>query len=306
MSLVEIQDTMTLPDQPSAPGTRRRPYWSERQGRRARASLTPEQARKAFVGLVSGLVREHELDEAFGYDCVDDGQVPGTLGGAIEERLLILLGREGLWPIDLHHADLWDDDTLFDMMEFLHDHVSTPVAGTGRHHSFDNCGWHYKDFKSEPARTRYRQLVNEILIRMEPGFDMTSEGEVVHAVPDGVSPLLESAPRRLNRDDRSHVESAIIKYRARSSTSTDRRDAVRDLADVLESLRVDVKATMPSKDEAMLFEIANKFWIRHNKPGEQRDYDHEAWWSWLFYVYLASIALVSHLADRPASPSPPP
>ncbi len=32
----------------------------------------------------------------------------------------------------------------------------------------------------------------------------------------------------------------------------------------------------------MQFETANKFWIRHNKPGQLRDYDHDAWWSWLF------------------------
>ena len=54
----------------------------------------------------------------------------------------------------------------------------------------------------------------------------------------------------------------------------------------------------------MLFEMANKFWIRHNKPGELRDYDHEAWWSWLFYVYLASIALVTHISERGAPAAP--
>ena len=98
-----------------------------------------------------------------------------------------------------------------------------------------------------------------------------------------------------------HVTAAIHKFRSRSSTPTQRRDAVRDLADVLESIRADVKEQMLNEAERALFEIANKFWIRHNKPGERRNYDHEAWWSWLFYLYLDSIALVSHLKQRGGS-----
>lgn len=284
----------------SPSGHPRRPYWSERQGRRAYATLTPQQARRAFAGIVNVCAERDELHEAFGFCCVDDGEVAGTLGSAVEERLLIVLGRERLWPVS-QYVDEWDDDTLFDMMEFLYDHVSTGVKDSGRYHDYDDCGWHYRHYTPEPARGHYRQLVNDVLQRMDPGYEMMETGEIMRAAPDGVAPLLDTAPRLLAPDQRQHVESAITKYRARSSTQTDRRDAVRDLADVLENLRAQVKETLPRQDEAMLFEMANKFWIRHNKPGEQRDYDHEAWWSWLFYVYLASIALVTHVRDREAS-----
>jgi hypothetical protein len=284
-------------------GYPRRAYWSERQGRRQYAVLTPTQARRAFAAVVAGCAERDELQEAFGYWCVDAGEVAGTFGSAIEERLLIVLGRENLWPV-AEHVDSWDDDTLFDMMEFLHDHVSTGDKELGGFHSYSGCGWHFSRFTIEPARGNYRSLVNDILRRLDPGYEMTQDGEIIRAVPDGVAPLLETASRRLDDGQRQHVEAAITKYRARSSTRTDRRDAVRDLADVLEHLREEVKATLPSKDEAMLFEMANKFWIRHNKPGEHRDYDHEAWWSWLFYVYLASIALVTHISERGAPAAP--
>jgi hypothetical protein len=279
------------------PGQRRRPYWSERQGRRVYATFTPAQARRAFAGVGADCADRDELQEAHGYSCVDAGNVVGTLGSAVAERLFIELGRDHLWPVS-QHVEGWDDDTLFDMMEFLHDHVSSGVVDTGRLHGFDDCGWHYVDFTLEPARSGYRQQVNEILRRIDPGYEMTESGEIMRAVPDGVAPLLTTAPRRLEPTQQQHVEAAITKYRARSSTATDRRDAVRDLADVLEHMRAEVKATFPRQDEAMLFEMANKFWVRHNKPGERRDYDHDAWWSWLFYVYLASIALVTHIAER--------
>lgn len=208
-----------------------------------------------------------------------------------------MLGRECLWPVE-RYVHEWDDATLFDVMEFLSDHVSTGDKQSGRFHDFNDCGWHYRHFTPEPARSTYRQPVNGVLQRMEPGYEMTEAGEIVRAVPDGMAPLLEDAPRLLEGDQRQHVQAAIVKYRARSSTPTDRRDAVRDLADVLEHLRSQVKDALPRHDEAMLFEMANKFWIRHNKPGDHRDYDHEAWWPWMFYVYLSSIELVTRIADR--------
>ncbi|HEY2673084.1 MAG TPA: hypothetical protein VGJ07_22340, partial [Rugosimonospora sp.] len=90
----------------------------------------------------------------------------------------------------------------------------------------------------------------------------------------------------------------IHKFRRRGATPTDRRDAVRDLADVLEHMRPQVKVHLLPKDEGALFEIANRFWIRHNKPDQLSDYDRELWWAWLFYVYLASIALVVRLEER--------
>ena len=52
---------------------------------------------------------------------------------------------------------------------------------------------------------------------------------------------------------------------------------------------------MFSKDEGALFKIANQFWVRHNDPDQRRDYDHDAWWDWLFHLYLSSIRLVQRL-----------
>ncbi len=84
------------------------------QGRRMHATLSAAQARRAFAGIVAACAEQDELHEAFGYFCVDDGDVAGTLGAAVEERLLIVLGRDHLWPVS-QCVDQWDDDALFDM-----------------------------------------------------------------------------------------------------------------------------------------------------------------------------------------------
>lgn len=278
-----------------------RTYWSERSGTRSRPIvLLPEQVRRLFASLLSEFEARGYLQEAFGYECVDEGFVSGSLGPAPNDRALLILGYEDLWPVTEETAEAWQDDEFFDVVEFLYDHISQGDESTGQYHSFSNCGWHFDHFDPEPARREYRMRVNELLSRLEGGYELSEAGEVVHKAPSGLDTLLSASLPGLAPNNQDHVTSAIHKFRARSSSATQRRDAVRDLADVLESIRADVKAEMFSKDEGALFEIANGFWIRHNKPDERIDYDHEAWWSWLFYLYLDSIALVTHLKQREA------
>jgi hypothetical protein len=286
------------PDNPVSADPRRA-YWSERTGKRTRhVSLTPEQVRTLFASLIAELEEKGDLQEAFGYECVDNGFVPGGLGPAISERMLLILGHADLWPISPDKAAAWDDDEFFDVVEFLYDHVSEGDPDSGGYHSYSNCGWHFRRFDSDPARVAYRSRVNELLSRLDGGYELSEQGQILRSTPDGLDPLLDATLPGLTLDDVDHVSAAIQKFRSRSSSTTQRRDAVRDLADVLESIRADVKVHMFNDDERALFEIANKFWIRHNKPGERRHYDHEAWWSWLFYLYLDSIALVTHLRER--------
>lgn len=236
------------------------------------------------------------FEEAFGFECVDSGFVPGTLGPRVNDRLMLVLGYKDTWPISAEDLATWDDDRIFDMIEFLYDHVS--AGDDGWLHQFGECGWHHSSFTKEPAQGEFRTRVNELLALYNGGYELDLVGEIVRTAPAGLDPLIEARLPGLTAGNADHVADAIRKFRSRSATRTDRRDAVRDLADVLESIRKDVKAHMFSKDEAALFEIANTFWIRHNKPAERRDYDHEAWWSWLFYLYLDSIALVTHIKEK--------
>jgi hypothetical protein len=82
----------------------------------------------------------------------------------------------------------------------------------------------------------------------------------------------------------------------------ERRDAIRDLADVLEYLRPQLKAVLNKKDEAAIFEIANNFGIRHHNQSQRTDYDKPIWYSWIFYFYLATIHAAVRLIDRKDEP----
>lgn len=274
--------------------------WSARHGRGpAAAALTTEQASSLFSSLVTELFRKDHLQEAFGYYCVDEhDETPGTLGADPAAQLLLETGRENLLPVEDQHSS-WDQDTLLDAIEVFGALVSSgdPEADGSWRHTWNECGWHYAGFNREPAFSEYRSTVNKILARYDKGFCLSRDGLVERLVGGELVELVEpragSVP--LEGTDEEHVQAALAKFRRRDLVS--RRDAVRDLADVLERLRPHAKEFL-GKDESGLFNIANNYWIRHNDPKQVREYDHDVWWDWVFHLYLSSIRLIQALQAR--------
>jgi len=133
---------------------------------------------------------------------------------------------------------------------------------------------------------------------MKAGF------EIVERAPAGMEGLLTiKLPADVGISTRRRVQVAVDKFRRRSSSREDRRDAVRDLGDVLEPLRKQAAAHLSSKDESDLFNILNNFDVRHNNKTQKKDYD-PIWLSGLFYHYLAMIHVLTHLIDRNRVTSP--
>jgi len=74
-----------------------------------------------------------------------------------------------------------------------------------------------------------------------------------------------SVPEGTDRDKITRkMEVAIRRFKTRGVSLDDRHAAVRDLVDVIEWLRDDMKDVMLPKDESDLFQIANGFAIRHH------------------------------------------
>jgi len=96
----------------------------------------------------------------------------------------------------------------------------------------------------------------------------------------------------------ARVTAAISRFARYKSTLDVRRDAVRDLAGVLEFLRPKVQAVPTKKDEADLFSIANGFGIRHHREDQKTDYDRDIWHTFMFYYYLAMIHAVLRLIKK--------
>lgn len=231
-------------------------------------------------------VREY-FQEAFGYFCDDVGEVRGVLGHDIEAQMFRLIRKQDLWPIKEKCLEYTEDD-VFDVIEFLYDYISRPVDGF--YHDWNNCGWHYDTFDKATGQEEFRSMVNEILKDYKTGFELSANGEVLTLAEQGLENLFAAdLPIYDPENVESRVESAILKFRRYKSSLNDRRDAIRDLADVLEFLRPKVKAVLTAQDENDIFNVANNFGIRHHNDRQKTDYDKAIWYSWIFYFYLSTI-----------------
>jgi hypothetical protein len=263
-----------------------RRYYSVRTGRNPLAGgFDLDTMRKLFREAFIYFEDEGYFQESLGYQCVDadGGFVSGKLGRSIEGALLLALRKENLVPIRQRIA-FYEEDDLFDVIEFLFDHCSKPLD---RHyHNFNNCGWHSNQY-------------NPDAFDQKEGYERSPAGDVLALGDPGLAPLHEAPlPTRDAANVGARVEAAQVEFRRHRSTEGDRRDAIRDLADVLEFLRPQLEGVLTNKDDAALFTIANNFAIRHHNAKQQGTYDKAIWYSWMFYFYLATIHAAVRLIEK--------
>lgn len=250
-----------------------------------------------FIKVYDHLRQDGYFDEAFGFCCVDAGDIPGKVKD-VEMEMLLTIRKRNLWPIETH-ADRYSEDDLFDVIEFLYQIVSKPIDGTM--HSYAQCGMHWETFNQAEGRHEYRERLNQVLRHYEKRFELSASGEVLQCPEEGFESIFNADVPSNETNVVERINAATLKFRRHGSSLDDRRQAVRDLADVLEYMRADVKTLLTSKDESDLFNIANNFGIRHHNDKQKTSYDTAIWLSWMFYFYLATIHVVLRKVEHEKS-----
>jgi hypothetical protein len=176
-------------------------------------------------------------------------------------------------------------------LEFLYDGASVPgelVWVT------DDTGWNRQEhisYSDEPAQEQFRNKANAFLVEYKIGFELTKEGIILARGTDGLQHIMnaEIIPYdEINVD--SKVRNAITKWRNRHLSLSEKKEAIRELADVFEWLKKtkNLGGVLDNKDESALFDLANNFGIRHHNPSQKTNYDRAIWYSWIFHFYLAT------------------
>jgi hypothetical protein len=274
----------------------KRNYYSVRTGK-----ISPDQQvnfevlKKLFSVTYNKLNSDGYFQKYFGINC-EDGYIPGELGEEIDAMVFVNLRKDNLYPIYQNLPNYTEDD-FFDIIEFLHDHCSKGL--NGHYHSWNNCGYHYEEFNDIEGQKHFRELLNPILREYKDGFEISESGEILILSDNGLSNLFEADIPTNDKDNISNkINSAILKFRRHKSTLDDRREAIRELADVLEFLRPAIKQHLNKKDENDIFNIANNFGIRHHNKDQQTEYDKAIWYSWIFYYYLATLHAVLRMTNK--------
>mgnify|MGYP001394864563 CR=1 FL=1 len=196
-------------------------------------------------------------------------------------------------PFPISKWDRYDisEENIFDTIEFLFDHASKP----GEKGWFTSeTGFNYLDyleFDEEAGREEFRTAVNLIINDYGVGYELTSSGEILAKGKEGLEEILDAdIPEYDYSNIDLKVKSAIKKWKNRTLSLSERKQAVHDLADIFEWLKKTEKLSeaLDSKDERALFEIANNFSLRHHNPNQKQNYDPNIWYSWMFHFYLAT------------------
>jgi hypothetical protein len=250
---------------------------------------------KLFHDLFIKLRGESYFDEHFGFTCTD-GYINGKIGEHIEAFIFRKIRKENLWTISKYYKDYTEDD-LFDIIEFLFDYISKPTEGWN--HTWNDCGMHWEKFDQVEGRIMFRKEINELLIDYSSGFELSENGEILNLPEKGFEKLLKAPiPKHDEKNITKRIEFAVNKFRRFKSSENDRKDALRELADILEFLRPQLKKVLKTTDENDLFNIINNFGIRHHNNKQKLDYDKPIWYSWMFYYYLATIHAVLRIIEK--------
>ncbi|MEK7476341.1 MAG: hypothetical protein AAB152_12015 [Candidatus Coatesbacteria bacterium] len=266
------------------PGQRRLYYSARKHGVEP---LTIQETKELFVSAYKAL--DGLFLEAFG--------VRGSRGRIADPKAYFLIHtrKKDLWPPANIIFPHFSEDDLFDVIEVLHDVVSIPRGD----------GWNGEyDFDKEGGQIRYRDAMNEFLPQYGDGWELSPEGYVLACGPEGLKDLLaEDPPFQSVTNVGDKVNSAITRFRRHGASAEDKMVAVRDLIDAFEHQRSQAEKVLTEKDAADLFHIANRFGIRHNNPGQQKDYDPDIFHEWLFYYYLAALRACARLLHKESLPS---
>lgn len=272
----------------------KRDYYSVRKGREnPDQHVNFEVLKKIFLITYNKIRDEEYFVKYLGKDS-DLGYTVGELGN-VKDILYVNFRKENLYPIE-EYINEYSEEDFFDIVEFLHDHCSK----ISHEHFYDqDSNSYFRIFDDFEGSKYFRELLNPVLGKYKNGFEISENGEILMLVENGLSTLIEAKiPTNDEKNIRNKMDASMLKFRKYKSTLEDRREAIRELADVLEFLRPQIKEHLKKKDENDIFNIANNFGIRHHNSEQQTDYDKEIWYSWIYYFYLATLHAVLRMTKN--------
>lgn len=266
-----------------------RKYYSNRNNKR---TVTIEEVHKKLCS-----VYNYFRDKDYFYEKLDNRYSNYKYAN---QKSVIFLGFE-IFPMEEWHYDYKTEEYIFDTIEFLFDNISKPGE---RLYLRDETGFNYTDYDGydqNAAQYEYRKYINNILHDYKDGYILTKEGEILSKGGKELSLIFDA--NIVNYDFEnvdSIVEKAIKKWRNRSLSIDERKEAIVLMTNVFEWLKKQNKLqnVLNKKDNSVLFNIANNFSLRHHNPDQVQNYDKDIWYSWIFHFYLATYHAVIRLIKK--------
>ena len=277
-------------------------YYSVRNGKKD-VKHNVSDLEELLLTIIKSYARKSYFQEYFGDSCMNNELMPGKLGNdeEINAQLQMKTGKKNLWPF--HKIFYWQDenypflleDDLFDLIEFFFDCISKPVTGSC-HGPCGGCGSsHYENFDSKLGKDEYKKEINKLLGGYGDGYLLGKNGKIFSVVHSDLKPIYKSKLLSLETKEISRLERAKKKFLSRNLD--DKRDAIKDLADILEHMK-DIEKILNNKDDSDIFRLLNQFGVRHNNLQQDNGYDKEIFYPWIFNYLLVSIIAIDSMLSK--------
>ncbi|MGG0496711.1 hypothetical protein ABEY62_27540 [Priestia megaterium] len=256
-------------------------YYSERHNFRQRDKYNESDLRELFVQTYYELQSNRLFEELIGYTDDHGNWKRGIIANNFELFVFKRIGKRDLIPISEDQG--YSEEDVFDLIELFYDYVSKPVL-------INNGYSEYSEYSKEIGKEEYRKEMNEILNNYKDGFELAEDGYVRELLDNGLEELLDSK-QEFSSDTESEniVQVAKKKFFHYKADESDKKSAIFELGTVLEKLQKTKTLQLNNQDESDLFNLLNKFNIRHNRPDQKPNYDKDVFYPWMFYNLLASV-----------------
>lgn len=274
------------------------PYWLERSGIEiANEKIVKTTLREDFVGLVDELIQLGYFDRRAPRPCES---VYGDDEPTTEEQLNKIVSRvlktANLW-LNLQNEDL-RNDYIYAVIEVFHDLVSRPIDWILDEQN--DCGLHFTKFSKTTGQRVYRWKIDELLklhgVDLKFAVSGENVGRLIRTFDDPLEQLRDVVVDHTEEVNQGTVEHAISLFEKRGATREEKRSACVNLAGILEQRRRLINQQLVSADEKLLFEMANKFDLRHRNPRQNSNYSEE-FLDWIFWIYLATVQLTNNFIE---------
>ncbi|TGK87184.1 hypothetical protein EHQ31_00795 [Leptospira montravelensis] len=267
-------------------------YFSIRNNRNRNQKLNLRNLCELINEVISEFSKNFYFAESLGF--YDSYSLPGRwyngkLGNDedIARKLFLKVRKRNLWPI-YNHYEYYSEEDLFDIIEFLWDIVRKPVYTQERIeqlYGFDI----FESFDIELGRKEFSDQINAQLIDYNKDYILEKDGMIYKKSEFGVQEIFDAEPPTNDEKILIKLSDSIKKFRNRHSNEKDRKDSVRELADILEYIRPNINDLISEQDESDLFNIINNFSIRHMNQRQKENIDESIWNNWQFYIFLSTI-----------------
>ena len=198
-----------------------------------------------FSQLYTQLLNHGYFAEYFGYYTGNNDKflIEGKFknDSAVEYDIFMKTRKSHLLPIKSEYVTYSEDD-LFDVIEYLFKYVSLPIESNYKVHDsgfLDKKSIIHTKYSAKKGKADFTEKINELLSFYKKPFILSESGEIQNKVEDGLINLVNSNIH-LNIQNNDKLDRAKNKFLKHNATNEDKRDAIRELGDILEYYREDI------------------------------------------------------------------